>query len=50
MNCGWCDEDIDIDDWTDDGERKCEECSQEFCSEQCEREHNENNHQGEARR
>ena len=39
MNCGWCDEEFDTDDWIEDGERGCESCGQQFCSEKCQREH-----------
>ncbi|KKN40275.1 hypothetical protein LCGC14_0734850 [marine sediment metagenome] len=38
--CGWCDEEIDPDDWIDDGERECTYHSQQFCSARCQVEHN----------
>jgi hypothetical protein len=37
--CGWCDTEFDIDDWLDEGERKCDEHSQRFCSTECQKEH-----------
>lgn len=44
MNCGWCDNEFDTDDWIEDGERECEDCDQRFCSERCQQEHNDGNH------
>ena len=44
MDCRWCDAEFDTDDWIDDGERQCEECDCQFCSEQCQREHTDENH------
>lgn len=43
-HCSWCDEEFDIDDWTDDGEVGCEECGHKFCSTHCQKEHNNDNH------
>ena len=44
MNCDWCDNEFETDDWIDDGEPGCEPCSQEFCSKKCQETHIEECH------